>query len=50
MGFGVDGFELLDADLSVDARGFELFVAEELLDEADVGSAFEHVSRAGVAK
>jgi len=31
---------LLDAHLGVDAGGFELFVAEALLDEADVGSAF----------
>ncbi len=46
----MDGFELLDADLGVDAGRFELLVAEELLDEADVGSAFEHVGRAGVAQ
>ena len=46
----MDGFELLDAHLGVNARRFELFVAEELLDEADVGSAFKHVGRAGVAQ
>ena len=45
----MDCFELLDAHLRVDAGGFELFVAEELLDEADVGSAFEHVGCAGVS-
>ena len=50
MGFGVDGFELLDADLGVNARRFELLVAKELLDEADVGSALEHVGGAGVAQ
>lgn len=49
VGFAVDGFELLDAHLGVNGSGFELFVAEELLDEADVGSAFEHVGGAGVA-
>lgn len=48
MGFGVDGFELRDADLGVDARGFELFVAEELCDGADIDSAFEHVSGAKI--
>lgn len=37
MGLAVDGFELLDAHLGVNGRGFELFVAEKLLDEADVG-------------
>ena len=33
----MDRFLLLDADPGVNGRGFELFVAEELLDEADVG-------------
>jgi hypothetical protein len=41
VGFAVDGFELLDADLGVNRRGFERFVAAELLNEADVGAAFE---------
>ena len=50
VGFAVDGFELLDAHLGVNRRGFELFVAEELLDEANVGPAFEHVGGAGVAE
>ena len=42
----MDGFELLDAHVGVDGRGFELLVAEELLDEADVRAAFEHVGGA----
>ena len=45
MAAGVDGLELLDADLGVNGGGFELFVAEELLDEADVGPAFEEMNR-----
>ena len=32
--------ELLDADLGVNLSGGEFGVAEELLDEADVGSVF----------
>ncbi len=48
VGFAADGFELLDADLGVDGGGFEFFVTEKLLDEADVGSAFEHVGGTGV--
>ena len=40
VGFTVDGFQLLDAHLGVNGGGFELFVAEELLDETDVCSAF----------
>ena len=35
----MDGFELLDAHMRVDGRGFELLVAEELLDETDIGPA-----------
>ena len=31
------GFELLDAHLGVNGGGFKLLVAEELLDEPDVG-------------
>lgn len=49
MGFSVDGFEPLDADLGGECGGFELFVAKELLDEADVGTAFEYVDGAGVS-
>jgi len=36
----VDLLQLLDADLGVNLGGGELGVAEELLDEADVGSVF----------
>ncbi len=43
MGAAVYVLELLDAHLGVNGGRFELLVAEELLDEADVGSAFEHV-------
>lgn len=46
VGFAVDGFQLLDAHVGVDGRGFELFVTQELLDEADVRAAFEHVGGA----
>jgi len=38
--FGVNCFQLLDAHLRVNAGRFELFVAKELLDEADIGPAF----------
>ena len=31
----MDGFELLDADLGVNGGRFELFIAEELLNETD---------------
>ena len=48
VGFCVDEFEQLDAYLGVDGGGFEFFVTEELLDEADVGSAYKHVGGAGV--
>ena len=50
VGLAVDGFQLLDAHLGVNGGGFELFVAEELLDEADVGTAFQHVGGAGVTQ
>ena len=46
----VDLLELLDAHLGVNLGGGEFGVAEELLDEADVGSAFEHVGGATVAQ
>ena len=41
MGFSVDGLELLDADLSVNAGRLQFPVAEELWDEADFGDAEE---------
>ena len=45
----MDRLELFDADLGVNGGGFELFVAEESLDEPDVGPAFQHVGGAGGA-
>ncbi len=41
---GVDGLELLDADLGVDGGGFQLLVAQKLLNETDVRPAFEQVN------
>lgn len=46
----VDLLQLLDADLGVNLGGGEFGVAEKLLDEADVGSVFEHQGGAGVAQ
>ena len=46
----MDFAKVLDADFGVNGGGFELFVAEELLDDADVGPAFEHVGGAAVAQ
>ena len=46
----MDRLELLDAHLGVNGGGFELLVTEELLDEADVGTALQHVGRAGRTK
>ena len=50
MGGGVDGFQLLNADLGVNFRRAQFGVSEELLDEADVGSAFQHQGGAGVTE
>lgn len=47
---GVDVLELGDADLGVDGGGVEVFVAEELLDVADVRPGFVEVAGAGVAQ
>lgn len=46
----MDFAQLLDAHFGVDGGGFELFVAEELLDEADVRSAVQEVAGAAVAE
>ena len=43
MAAGVDGLELLDADLGVNGGGFQLLVAQKLLDETDVRPSFEQV-------
>ncbi len=42
---GVDLTKLDDGDVRVDPGGVEPGVAEQLLDEADVGPVFEHVGR-----
>ena len=49
MGTGVHELQLIDAHFSVDRGGFELFVAEQLLDEADIGTVVVHVGGAAVA-
>ena len=46
----MDFLKLLDRDFGVNGGRFEFFVAEELLDEADVRTAFEQVRGAGVAE
>lgn len=47
---GVDLLELGDADLGVDGGGGQTAVAEDLLDEAHVGAALEHLRRHRVAE
>ena len=42
--------ELHDGDVGVDLGGVEPGMAEQLLDEADVGPVLQHVGRAGVAE
>ena len=46
----VDLLEFVDLDVGVDGGGVEVFMAEQLLDVADVGASFEHVGGAGVAE
>ena len=46
----VDFLQLEDAHLGVDRGGVEVLVSEQLLDVADVGSAFEHVGSAGMTQ
>ena len=48
--FGKDLAQRLDVHFGVNRRGFEAGVAEELLDEADVGPALEEMGRAGMAQ
>ncbi len=50
MGSGVDFLQGLDGHLGVYLGGFEAGVAQHLLDEADIGSAFEHQGGHGVAE
>ena len=42
--------QFVDADVRVDLGRLQVRVSQHLLDEADVGAAFEHVRRAGVAQ
>jgi len=46
---GVDFAQMADIDFGVDLGGIELGMAEELTDEADVGSILEHVGGAAVS-
>ena len=48
MTVGKDLAQRLDVHFGVNRRGFEAGVAEELLDEADVGPALEEMGRAGI--
>ena len=50
MGGGMDGFELADGHVGVDLGGGEEGVAQHLLNEAEVGSVFQHEGGAGVAE
>ncbi len=42
--------ELPDRDLRLYLRGLDVGVAQHFLDEADVGTVFEHQCRHGVAE
>ena len=46
----VDFLQLVDLGVGVDRRGVEVFVAEQLLDVADVGPGFEPGGGAEVAQ
>lgn len=48
MAAAVNFLQLADVDLGVNGRGFQFYMAQELLDVPDVGAAFEHVRGAGV--
>ncbi len=50
MGFVVDLLYLTDGELGIALGGGEAFVAEHLLNGAEVGSFFEHVGAEGVAE
>ena len=49
VGPAMHGLELLDAHLGVNGGGFEFLVTKELLNEPDVGPAFQHVGGTGGA-
>lgn len=42
--------QLLNAHFGVNLRGLQVFVAEQLLDKADIRATFEHVRGAGMPK
>ncbi len=46
----MDLFQFADRDLGIDLGGAEFGVAELLLDEAGIGSVFQHEGGAGVAQ
>ena len=46
----VNLLQLFDADFGVNRGGVEFFVAEQLLDEPDVGPVLQHVGGATVTK
>ncbi len=48
--FLVDGFEVFLVDVGVDLRAGDVGVAEEFLDDAEVGAVFEEVGGEGVAQ
>jgi len=45
---GVDLLQGPQSDVRIDLRGLDVFVAEDLLDEADVGAVLVHVRRHAV--
>src|SRR5690242_8414169 len=50
MMFPVDSFEAAQSKVRIDLRGGDVRVAEEGLDGAEIGSAFDHVGGAAVAE
>ena len=50
MGGGVDFGQVIEGDVGVELGGFQALVAQEGLDDPDVGPALEHVGGAGVAE
>jgi hypothetical protein len=50
VGLFVDALEVLDAGARVELGGAQLGVAEDLLDQADVGTVLEHEGGHRVAK
>jgi len=50
VGGSVDFLQLVDRDLGVDRGRVEIVVAEDRLDEADVGTVLQHVGRHRVAE